>query len=569
MSHQPSDPKGRVLLCLLPFWSPLTPPLGIAVLKGHLQKHGFEVEIEDFNSDPELWPTVGGYAEILRYAIPEAYHGNLFDYAYDVIHNQLMAHVHHTDVPRYERLVSRLVQASFVVEPSREAVLQLIECVDTFLRTLVRKVLEAVDRHAPVWFGASTYTTTLGSTIAALRAVRAAHPEIRTVLGGGVFADHLAPGSPNFETFLAVSRGYLDAVVVGEGELIFEQLLSGNLGAGPVYTSADISKQLLDLHHPALPDFGGLNLSLYSQMSTYVGRSCPFQCSFCSETIQWGKYRVKRADGFVTELAALTGRYGGKAFLLADSLINPMADEIFDATADASLDLYFDSYLRADPEVCDRARVERWRRGGFYRARLGIESGSPNVLAAMNKKTSPEQIRTAIRTLADHGIKTTTYWVIGHPGETESDFEESLAVIDDCADAIYEAEPHAFYYYPRGQVYSKAWGRQYQVVDLYGEENADMLVARTWILVQSPTRIETLSRMSRFTAFCRDRGIANPYSLMQIQEADRRWIGDHPMAGPTLLELHNVHHPPPPPGANAPAGLLVDAATTRRQLRVL
>jgi hypothetical protein len=81
------------------------------------------------------------------------------------------------------------------------------------------------------------------------------------------------------------------------------------------------------------------------------------------------------------------------------------------------------------------------------------------------------------------------------------------------------------------------------VVDLYGEQFADMLVARTWTLNQSPTRAETLSRVSRFTAFCRERGIPNPYSLAEIQEADTRWTAGHPGAGPPLAALHNVYHP--------------------------
>jgi hypothetical protein len=544
VAHVAESRSRRVLLCLLPFWSPLTPPLGIAVLKGHLQSRGFEISLADFNADAELWSLLAKYVDILRRWIPEQFHGNLFDYTYDVIHNHVMAHIHRTDDARYHELVGVLVQKNFVTPPPMEAVQQLVDCVDLFVRTLERKVLATVERENPAWFGVSTYTTTLGATLTALRAVRREYPEVRTVLGGGVFADHLAPGSANFSAILKVSEPYLDAIVVGEGELIFEHVLSGaTSGHGRVFNASEIGNRLVDLQSPAIPDFTGLRLSVYPQMATYVGRSCPFQCSFCSETVQWGKYRAKPGDFFVSELADLTGRYGGKAFLLADSLINPVADEIFQATSDASLGLYFDTYLRADPEVCDSARVARWRKGGFYRARLGIESGSPNILAAMNKKTTPAQIRTAIRTLGDHGIKTTTYWVVGHPGETNEDFEASLSVIEDCAGAMYEAEPHSFYYYPLGQVFSKKWGRDYGAVDLYGEQYADMLIARTWILNAYPGRAETLERVSRFVAFCRERGVANPYSLTDINEADSRWTAGHDAAGPPLIDLHNINHP--------------------------
>ena len=168
----------------------------------------------------------------------------------------------------------------------------------------------------------------------------------------------------------------------------------------------------------------------------------------------------------------------------------------------------------------------------------------PPCSSAMNKQTAPDQIRTAIHTLAAEGIKTTTYWVIGHPGETEADFEASLRLIEACGADIYEAEPHGFYFYPRGQVASKKWSREGEVVDLYGPEFADLLVTRSFQLKTAPSRADLLRRVARFTALTRDLGIANPYSLREIEAADHRWIAGHARAGPPLIELHNVNHPP-------------------------
>jgi transketolase N-terminal domain/subunit len=537
----------RVMLSLLPFWAPLTPPLGIGILKSHLQRAGHEVVLEDFNADSQLWSVLHRYHGTLKAGIPPEFHGNLFEFTYDVLRNHVMAHAHGADDPRYNRLVMTLVTTTFGVTVESEVIRRLIELVDELILAVEAKVLSAVERNAPDWLGVSTYTTTLGATVVALRAVRKAYPEVRTVLGGGIFADHVEPRSDNFAAFLASSESYLDAIVVGEGEHLLTQVISGKLPPKRVYTAADIRRERLNTADILPPDFGTLDLSLYAQMSTHIGRSCPFQCSFCSETVQWGQYRTRPIDRWIAELEATTRRYGGRAFFLAESLINPVADDAFAATRAAGLDLYFDAYLRADPEVCDPQRVRRWREGGFYRARLGIESGSATVLAAMNKQTAPEQIKTAIHTLAAEGIKTTTYWVIGHPGETEADFEASLRLIEACGQDIYEAEPHGFYFYPVGQVASKKWSRDGDVVDLYGPEFADLLVTRSFQLKSAPSRADLLRRVARFTAFTRDLGIANPYSLREIEVADRRWIDGHPRAGPPLIELHNVNHPPQPP----------------------
>jgi|HubBroStandDraft_5_1064220.scaffolds.fasta_scaffold01062_5 transketolase N-terminal domain/subunit len=534
----------RVMLSLLPFWAPLTPPLGLGILKSHLQSAGADVVLEDFNADSQLWSILHRYHGVLKAGIDPALHGNLFEFTYDVLRNHVMAHAHGAQDPRYPKLVSVLVETTFGAPAPYPLVQGLIELVDELLRAVEVKVLEAVARNEPDWLGVSTYTTTLGATVVALRAVRKAFPRVRTVLGGGIFADHVEPRSANFEAFLAVSEPYLDAIVIGEGEHLLTQVVAGKLPGKRVYTSADVRRERLAPSEILAPDFDGLDLSLYSQMSTHIGRSCPFQCSFCSETVQWGQYRTRPIDRWITELQTTTRRYGGRAFFLAESLINPVADEAFAATRAAGLDLYFDAYLRADPEVCDPQRVRRWREGGFYRARLGIESGSAAVLAAMNKQTAPDQIRTALHTLAAEGIKTTTYWVIGHPGETEADFEDSLRLIEACGADIYEAEPHGFYFYPRGQVASRKWSREGEVIDLYGAEFADLLVTRSFRLKTAPSRADLLRRVARFTAFTRDLGIANPYSLREIGAADHRWIAGHSRAGPPLIELHNVNHPP-------------------------
>jgi len=534
----------RVMLSLFPFWAPLTPPLGIAILKSHLQSSGIEVVLKDFNADEQLWAVLHRYHEVIRNGVDPRYHGNLFEFTYDVLRNHVVAHLHGANDPRYSRLVATLFETTFGVPLCSDSVNRLIGLVDEFQRLVEVKTLEAVESYCPDWFGASTYTTNLGATMAALRAVRKTFPGVRTILGGGIFADHIEPRSENFERFLTATSGYLDALVIGEGEHLLEQVLTGKLPKKRVYGYGDVRRELVDPARIKIPDFGDFDLALYSQMSTHIGRSCPFQCSFCSETVQWGKYRTRPIDRWVSELEAVTKHYGGKAFFLAESLINPVADEAFAAVQDSGLNLYFDAYLRADPEVCDPVRVDRWREGGFYRARMGIESGSANVLAAMNKQTSPQQIKTAIRTLAAQGIKTTTYWVIGHPGETEEDFEASLGLIDDCADDIYEAEPHGFYFYPSGQVSSKKWARGSEVEDIYGEEFSDLLVTRSFRLVSAPSRADMLRRVSRFTAFARERGIANPYSLLEIAAADARWIGSHAKAGPPLIDLHNVNHPP-------------------------
>ena len=237
----------------------------------------------------------------------------------------------------------------------------------------------------------------------------------------------------------------------------------------------------------------------------------------------------------VAELTRLYEKHGYQSFLLSDSLLNPIITELADELYHSEVSFYWDGYLRVDQEVCDEQKTLGWRKGGFYRARLGVESGSQRVLDLMNKKITPRQIKAAIKNLAHAGIKTTTYWIIGYPGETEEDFQQTMKLVEELKNDIYEAEFNAFWYYASGQVNSDNWAGK--SVFLYPGTAVDMLVLPTRILDLYPGREETYRRLKRIYEHSCNLGIPNPYSLYDIFKADERWEKLHKNAVPSLLKL--------------------------------
>jgi len=329
---------------------------------------------------------------------------------------------------------------------------------------------------------------------------------------------------------------YIDHIIVGEGELLFLKLLKGELPAGQkVYTIKDVAGEILDLSAAPMPDFSDFDISHYTQLACYTSRSCPFQCGFCAETVNWGKYRKKGASRVVEELVKLNDLHGSQLYLMSDSLLNPIVDELSRELIDADITIYWDGYLRADKHACDPDNTFLWRRGGFYRARMGIESGSPQVLKLMDKRITPEQIRTAIANLALAGIKTSTYWVIGYPGETEADFQATLDIIEEMKENLYEAECNPFRFYLTGQVSSSQWLEESKSKLLYPENARELLILQTWVLENGVDREEIYDRLNRFVSHCSRIGIPNPYSWPDIHKADKRWQKLHANAVPPLV----------------------------------
>jgi len=130
---------------------------------------------------------------------------------------------------------------------------------------------------------------------------------------------------------------------------------------------------------------------------------------------------------------------------------------------------------------------------------------------------------------------------VGYPGETEEDFLQTLALIEEMKDDIYEAECNPFRFYLTGQVKSDQWLSTSDSRLLYPERFQELLVLQTWYLRDSlPGREEIYQRMSRFVDHCRRVGVPNPYSWQEIHKADDRWQKLHPMAVPPLVSFQEA-----------------------------
>jgi hypothetical protein len=529
----------RVLLLLLPFWAPLTPPLGISCLKGAIKKHCYYVKTNDANQNPLLWGVQKTYLETLTNYIPKEKRGNISMVGYDIFMNHLMAYLNQKIHSEYFGLVRILIAKNFFVEITDDKIQKLCEIIESFYCILEEYLLGIMESEKPTIVGISVYSITLAASLFAFKFIKRKYPYIKTVMGGGIFADQLAYNSPNLELFVKQTP-YIDKILIGEGEVLFIKLLKGELSAPQkVHTLEDINYELLDLEKTEIPDFSDFNLSMYPQMATYASRSCPFQCSFCSETVQWGKYRKKDPKQVADELISLYKIFGRQLFLLGDSLLNPIVTELATELISRDTVIYWDAYLRADKPVCIPENAFLWRRGGLYRARLGIESGSQKVLNLMNKNITVDQIKGALSSLANAGIKTTTYWVLGHPNETEEDFRETLSLVEELQDYIYEADWHPFYFFPSGQVNSSKWIEENGMSLLYPEDTSNLLLTQTWVLNCKPSREEVYDRVCRFAECCERNGIRNLYSLSDIHKADERWRKLHKYAVPSLMNLHN------------------------------
>lgn len=238
----------------------------------------------------------------------------------------------------------------------------------------------------------------------------------------------------------------VDIVIRGEGEWSLLELLetvergedfSGVEGitvrkgdgfkANPQRPLGDMN-ELPILDYDLLPEGFVRNMAV----SIVASRGCAFKCSYCNESKFWGqKVRMTPMDRVVEEVRILSERYNNPPVALEDSMFNMRSRyfyELCDKLKGIRLHPGFYILSRVD-SVTDEGFVAM-RAAGINNITLGIESASPKVLAAMNKRITMEQAEDACKRAAQAGLKVGTFWIIGHPGDSPRETEITLRIID-------------------------------------------------------------------------------------------------------------------------------------------
>lgn len=529
----------KILLVLLPYWMPLIPPLGIACLKSFLRGHGYGVKTVDANVEASFRNIYDDYLELLKASIPGHKQGNFYNIVNEVLQNHLMAYLNYEDEVEYRELVKIIIQKHFFIDAANRLFLDLNEKVKMFYKDLENYFLGLLEYEKPGILGFSVYRDTLPASMFACRLAKEKYPHVKTVMGGGIFSQSLELESPNLNYFLEKTP-YVDKIIIGEGENLLLKFLRRELPVTQrVSCISDINQEVLNVSSAEVPDFSDFALDYYPYTAAYTSRSCPFKCTFCTDSIYWGKYRKKSPRQVVSDLKELSEKYQSQLFLMCDSLLNPIIMELANELVTYDLFFYWDGYLRVDKKACVLENTTLWRQAGFYRARLGVESGSQHVLDLMGKKITPALIKSSLINLASAGIKTTTYWIVGYLGETPEDFQQTLDIVEEMKDYIYEAEANPFTYFLTGQAGSPGFSKKNKIVPLYPGNAKNMLITQTWIIDGLPTRDETFERLNIFEEHCKRLGIPNPYSLHDIYKADERWKNLHVNSVPPIIDFKN------------------------------
>jgi len=238
----------------------------------------------------------------------------------------------------------------------------------------------------------------------------------------------------------------IDFIVRGEGELTFRELIDSlerdrdpsNILGLSINLRDKVKNNpprplIKDIDTIPMPSYDLLPMEKYQADGVRFGtvmtsRGCPFNCAFCSSSLQFGKrWRGHSDSRVIEELKHLHEKYRIQEIEFLDdtfTLNKHRAIRIARRMVREGLDISWSASSRVDTFTEEVA--EAMKKSGCHTIYFGIESGSQKTLNFIGKGITPEQSISAVKKAKKHKLRALGSFVIGFPEETKEDIEKTI-----------------------------------------------------------------------------------------------------------------------------------------------
>ncbi|MEM9023465.1 MAG: radical SAM protein, partial [Bacteroidota bacterium] len=164
-----------------------------------------------------------------------------------------------------------------------------------------------------------------------------------------------------------------------------------------------------------------------SALSISTQRGCPYTCKWCSRGVYGLSYRRRAPAVVADELVHLVQEYNPDTFWFVDDVFtvsHKWMRDFRDSLAERKVNIRYECITRADR--MNEEVIQLLKETGCFRVWIGAESGSQKIIDLMDRRVDVNQVRDMIRKSRDYGIEAGTFIMLGYPGETEADIEETI-----------------------------------------------------------------------------------------------------------------------------------------------
>lgn len=436
----------QVLLVSMPFGELHTPSIGLSLLRAGLTRSGFSTKILYLNI---------GFAKVIGSQLYDEIAALMGQMEGEWLFSRSLYGEAPGEPEEYTNGISLKQSSAYrrVNASKPNALAEYIgDClaardkVDAFLD----ECLAAVCSYDPDIAGFTSVCQQQVASLALAKRLKARMPDVFTVFGG-----------PSYEGIMGAEvvrqHPFVDAVVSGEGDIVFPELARRVLNGAPisdlqgVYTRENADRLIAEGRCPNAPlvmDMDSLPVPEYDDYFEQRSAACldrafetwiPFEtsrgcwwaekarCTFCALNGADVRYRSKSPDRALDELSSLMSRYRPQLFVACDSVLN---------------NCYFDNLI---PTLCiqplgapvfyevrsdlTKHQVRFLRQAGITHVQPGIESLSTKVLRLMHKGVTALQNIQFLKSCEELGVDARWNLLWGFPGEPPDEYARMAALI--------------------------------------------------------------------------------------------------------------------------------------------
>ena len=298
------------------------------------------------------------------------------------------------------------------------------------------------------------------------KAVRAAGHKLPIIWGG--YHPSVLPEQTS-------QNPYVDAVVRGQGEMTMLEI-AGKLSQGEDFTGVDGITFTRDGETVSNPDRPLENINSFPRYpyekldnpQQYVNpvpllgdravnyissQGCPFRCQFCAEPLVYGsRWKSYSADRVLADLEYLKSLFRVDGIMFSDPnyFVNERrAREISEGMNASQMDLRWLACARASQVIkFSEESFQAFKTSGLQAFYIGAESGSDEMLSLIKKDIKLNDTIEAARRTAEYGMRGIFSFIVGFPGETEKDVEQTWNMLQQITSIMNEYRSVLAFYQP-------------------------------------------------------------------------------------------------------------------------
>ena len=295
-----------------------------------------------------------------------------------------------------------------------------------------------IKKFDPDLVGLTSTTSMIPDAYKVAELAKGYNNEVKTVIGG--------PHVTFTQEETLMESPHIDFTVAGEGETSFSNLLLHLKGKKEIKEVKGISyrdsekiivtppEQLIkDVDSIPLPAIDLLPMEKYKAGTKRFGtlmtsRGCPYNCIFCSSSLQFGKiWRGHSTERVMTELRRLVFDYGIHEIEFLDdtfTLNMKRAVEIARNIKAENLDIKWSGSARVN--LFNEEIAKAMKDSGAHTIYFGIESGNQNTLDFIGKGIKLQQAVDSVRKGNEAGLHTLGSFIIGFPDDTVYEVKNTI-----------------------------------------------------------------------------------------------------------------------------------------------